>query len=260
MVNPFTTPTTRQSRFGEWRGALGKRLALMGRPAPVRARGPQIGLLLGELAAGAEPLRRKFRAPLDIQPATHRRIVMIMPGFCTHPLRMRYLARQLERAGHKTKHWGLGWNWGPSEQNFAALAERLDAVHARYDQKIVLLGWSLGGIFAREVAKHRPDKVSLVISMGSPFSGAPNANNAWRLYELITGHAVDSPPIEAHTAIKPPVETVAMWSPRDGVISPRSAAGREGERDRVVALRCTHLGFSYAPDAIQAVLQELDRP
>ena len=55
------------------------------------------------------------------------------------------------------------------------------------------------------------------------------------------------------------VETVALWSPRDGVVSPRSACGLPGERDRAVALRCTHLGFASSPEAIRAVAAELER-
>ena len=57
---------------------------------------------------------------------------------------------------------------------------------------------------------------------------------------------------------KPPVETVALWSPRDGIVHPRSACGRPGERDRSVALRCSHMGFTLPPEAVEAVLGELD--
>jgi pimeloyl-ACP methyl ester carboxylesterase len=100
---------------------------------------------------------------------------------------------------------------------------------------VVLLGWSLGGLYARELAKRQPDKVAKVITMGSPFSGSPRANNVWRVYQLITGHRVDQPPIEVDLATKPPVETVALWSPNDGMIAPRCAAGLPGERDRAIA-------------------------
>ena len=172
---------------------------------------------------------------------------------------MRYMARQIERAGHKTKRWGLGRNWGANEARMELLVERLDEVRERYDQPVVLLGWSLGGLFARELAKRRPESVSKVITMGTPFSGNPRDNNVWRLYQFIAGHSVDHPPIEADVSAKPPVETVALWSPNDGAIHPRSAAGYPGERDRAIALRCTHMGFSYSPQAISAVLEELER-
>ncbi len=201
---------------------------------------------------------RLFRK-IDIAPATEPRTVMLLPGFATHPVRMRYMARQLEKAGHKVKRWGLGFNLGPSEDNLDYLERRLVEVHERYDRKVVMVGWSLGGVFARELAKRHPDRVAKVITMGTPFSGNPRANNAWRAYQFVSGHRVDQPPIDTVIAEKPPVPTVALWSARDGVVSPRSSCGRRGERDRAVALRCTHLGFSSSAEAIGTVLQELER-
>jgi hypothetical protein len=97
-----------------------------------------------------------------------------------------------------------------------------------------------------------------VITLGTPFSGDPHANNAWRAYHFITGHAVDAPPVECDFGVKPPVPTIALWSPRDGVIHPRAAAGWPGERDRAVALRCNHLAFASDPAAIAEVLRQLD--
>ena len=123
----------------------------------------------------------------------------------------------------------------------------------------MLVGWSLGGIFGRELAKRHPEIVAKVITMGTPFSGSPYANNAWRAYELVTGHSVERPPVEVELAVKPPVETVALWSPRDGIVAPRSACGMPGERDRAVALRCSHIGFSNSDEAIAAVAAELER-
>jgi hypothetical protein len=114
-------------------------------------------------------------------------------------------------------------------------------------------------VFARELAKRPPQLIAKVVTMGSPFAGSRYANNAWQVYQFVTGHSVDQPPVEAQVSVKPPVETVALWSPRDGVIAARSACGRPGERDRAVALRCTHLGFASSPEAIRAVAEELER-
>lgn len=237
---------------------LVRRLQLVAEPEDEPVSRPRFWRLLGELECFVEPVRRVFRS-LDIAPAESPAIVLILPGFATHPGRMRYMARQIERAGHKTKRWGLGWNWGASEDTIDHLEDRLAEVCNRYDSKVVLLGWSLGGLYARELAKRKPDCIDKVITMGSPFSGSLRANHVWRIYQLITGHRVDNTPIEADLAKKPPVETVALWSPNDGAIHPRCAAGYPGERDRAEALRCTHMGFSYSPEAIQAVLRELER-
>jgi pimeloyl-ACP methyl ester carboxylesterase len=123
----------------------------------------------------------------------------------------------------------------------------------------VLVGWSLGGLFARELAKRQPDIVAGVITMGTPFSGSPHSNNLWRLYELVAGHRVDEPPIDTVLAEKPPVPTTAMWSPRDGVVHHRCACGKPGERDRAVALRCSHMGFAFSPEAALVLLDEIER-
>jgi pimeloyl-ACP methyl ester carboxylesterase len=238
---------------------LARRVALAREACPEEheAGKPQLSRLLGEAQALLEPFRRP-RRKLDIAASANPQMVMILPGFATHPVRMRYLAQALEAAGHRTKRWGLGFNWGADEERFELLEARLADLHARHGRPVVLLGWSLGGLFARELAKRQPHRVAKVITMGSPFSGSPRANNVWRAYQFITGHSVDAPPVAADLAAKPPVETVALWSANDGAIAPRCAAGRPGERDRAIAVRCTHIGFTYDPQVIAALLAELE--
>lgn len=213
--------------------------------------------LWGETKSLAGRIHRPFQR-IKVHKAARPRTVMILPGFATHPVRMRFMAKQLERAGHTAKRWGLGFNMGASAESFAVLERRLLELRRRSGEPVVLLGWSLGGIFARELAHRHPECVAKVITMGSPFSGNPRSNNVWRIYQFIAGHSVDQPPVKADTAAKPPVETVALWSPRDGIVAPRCACGKPAERDRAIALRCTHLGFSSDPEAIGTVLRELD--
>ncbi len=184
---------------------------------------------------------------------------MLLPGFGAHPKRMKPMFAALEDAGHNVEEWGLGFNFGPTPENFRFLMRRVGSLARGYGAPVALVGWSLGGLFAREIACRQPEQVSRVITMGTPFSGDPRANNAWRAYQVITGHAVDQPPVERELTAKPPVPTIALWSPRDGVIHPRSAAGWPHERDRAVALRCTHLGFASRPEVIAEVLRQLDR-
>lgn len=223
---------------------------------------PQMRYLLGELSVLAYPAMRLYARKIrrySLPAARRPRTVMVLPGFATHPSRMRYFARTLEEAGHTVKRWGLGFNWGPTEQNFAALEARLLDLHQRAGEPVCLVGWSLGGLFARELARLHPQAVAKVITMGTPFSGSPRANNVWRIYQFIAGHSVEAPPIGSDLARKPPVETVALWSANDGIVHPRAACGKPGERDRAVALRCRHMGFAHSHEAIEAVARELDR-
>ncbi len=235
------------------------RFRLLRGSAPTNAHTPSWKLFAAELAQVIAPVTRLVKPELPIEKADHPRIVILLPGFAAHPGSMRYMARELERAGHKAKRWGLGYNFGPTPENFELLAERVRAVHERYGQKVVLIGWSLGGVFAREVAKVHPECVAKVITMGTPFSHTPYSNNLWRLYQFTAGHAVEDLPIEAELAVKPPVETIAYWSPRDGAISRRAACGLPGERDRAVALRCSHMGFCDSREVILALVEELSR-
>ena len=249
-------PSTPLAHIQIGKGDISRRFILASEHNPEPASRPKLRHTIAEARVVLEPVIRLFRK-MEIAETQSPQTIMMLPGFGTHPVRMKYMAQQIERAGHTVKRWGMGFNFGPTAENVAFLEDRLIDIHERYGRDVVLVGWSLGGLFARELAKRHPDRVAKVITMGSPFSGNPRANNAWRIYQFITGHRVDQPPIEGDVRVKPPVETVAFWSARDGIVSPRCTAGKEGERDRAVALRCNHIGFSYAPECIHAILREL---
>ncbi|WP_395334168.1 alpha/beta hydrolase [Novosphingobium sp. BL-8H] len=236
------------------RSAIARRAALAREPHPEGVSKPSLRLFLAELAS----LRRGGKKPIVVGKAAHPQPVMLLPGFGAHPNRMRPMAEALAEAGHEVHEWGLGLNLGPNPQNFTFLMRRVGALARQHKRPIALVGWSLGGLFAREIARREPDCVSKVITMGTPFSGDPRANNAWRAYQVVTGHSVHSPPIDCDFTAKPPVPTIALWSPRDGVIHPRSACGWPGERDRAVAVRCSHLGFASDPRVVAEVLRQLD--
>ena len=239
---------------GGLRGAILRRAALAREPHPEGVRKPPLKFLAAELGS----LWRGGRKPDTVAPALHPQPVMLLPGFGAHPKRMKPMAQALAAAGHAVHEWGLGFNFGPNPHNFNFLMRRVGALSREHRRPVALVGWSLGGLFAREIARRQPGSVAKVITMGTPFSGDPRANNAWRAYQLITGHSVDAPPIECDFAAKPPVPTIALWSPRDGVIDPRSAKGWPHERDRAVAIRCTHLGFASDLRVTAEVLRQLD--
>lgn len=242
-------------RLGQLGAEIARRQALAFQPRPTAARGPALGRLLAELRTPLELWHaNRGGDPHDETIGEARsRPVMLLPGFGTHPVRMKRLRLALEAAGHRVSDWGLGFNFGPDEARFDRLSERVTTMARKEGEPLVLVGWSLGGLFAREIAHRHPDAVAMVVTMGSPFSGDRRANNAWRAYQAIAGHSVDEPPVGHAFAAKPPVPTVALWSPRDGIVSPRSACGRKGERDLAIALRCTHLGFAGHPDVARTV-------
>jgi pimeloyl-ACP methyl ester carboxylesterase len=189
------------------------------------------------------------RGPADGPP------LMVIPGFLASDYTTLGLQRALARAGYRVTGWGLGLNKGVAADTLARIVERIEAFGA--SRPVILVGWSLGGIFAREAAKVRPDLVAKVVTMGSPFSGDPRGNNVWRLYEWVAGHPVDAPPIDADVAQKPPVPTLALWSRRDGIVAIASARGLPGESDRQLELDCSHMGFAVSARACPKILAAL---
>lgn len=246
-VSPLTGRASKRSRLRD-------RLMLARQPQPEGVVSPPLSRLLGELAV---LLPAGFRSD-SLPVATRPRPVMLLPGFLASAYSMRPLHKALEAAGHSVSDWGLGFNLGASEHSLDRLRQRVETIARREGQPLVLIGWSLGGVFAREVAKLAPHAVAAVITMGTPFSGSMRANNAWRVYHLVAGHDVDVPPIPSDIAQKPPVPTFALWSARDGVVAPRSARGAPHERDRAIAVRCLHMRFPRDADVARLILRLMD--
>ena len=240
--------------FSEWR----RRKSLASQPQPDDVAQPDTKLLWGELASLALPAFHQLGHKAEIEPTADPRAVMLIPGFGSHPWRMTAMRKGLEAAGHSVADWGLGWNLGASEDRFEAVCRAVTSMSEAEGRPLVLVGWSLGGVFAREIAKRLPERVEKVITLGSPFSGDMHGNNAWRIYHWIAGHAVDEPPVPMDFADKPPVPTIALWSARDGIVHRRCASGRPGERDVSIPVRCTHMGFAWHPEAIAAVADAIE--
>jgi len=187
--------------------------------------------------------------PVDGPPA------LVIPGFIATDRTTMALRKALSRGGYRVHGWGMGWNLGVKTDTVHKLEACLDRLGAR--EPVLLVGWSLGGLFARELARHCPHKVRAVVTLGSPFSGDPHLNNIWRLYEKIAGHKVDDPPIP-RILEKPPVPTLAIWSRADGIVAPRAAYGLDGERDEAVEMNCSHMAFGMSRRAADAVVREID--
>jgi pimeloyl-ACP methyl ester carboxylesterase len=187
------------------------------------------------------------RGPADGQP------LMVIPGFLANDRTTLGLQRALAKAGYRVAGWGMGLNTGVKPDTVERIAERVERFAG--GRPVILVGWSLGGIYAREVAKARPELVAKVATLGSPFSGDRRSNNVWRLYERVAGHPVDAPPIDSDPSVKPPVPTLAIWSRRDGIVAPAAARGRPGESDLQIELRCSHMGFAVSGKAYPRIVE-----
>jgi pimeloyl-ACP methyl ester carboxylesterase len=180
--------------------------------------------------------------------------LMVIPGFLATDRTTLGLQRALAKAGYRVTGWGMGLNRGVTED----IVDRIAARVARFGagEKVILVGWSLGGIYARVVAQERPELIEKVITLGSPFSGDRRRNNnVWRLYEWVAGHPVNTPPIDKDPAVKPPVPTLAIWSRGDGIVSPAGARGEPDERDAELELTCSHMAYAVGAKGIAAVVR-----
>lgn len=223
-------------------------------PGPRAATLPPLQHLLGNLSVPFDLARTRAQAEaLAADIRGDGRSVLLIPGLMASEQRMGWLRHILTAGGYRAYDWGMGRNFGPRPDSLEKIDARVDAIRRERAGPVTLVGWSLGGLYAREYAKFATEKVGGVVTMGTPFSGDPRANHAWRLYQLVSGFPVDRPPFPCTREEKPPVPTVALWSRRDGVILPECAKGRSGERDKAIEVDCTHMGFAAAPEGIAAV-------
>jgi predicted esterase YcpF (UPF0227 family) len=191
------------------------------------------------------------RGPEDGPPA------LVIPGFLATDRTTMELRRALARAGWRAHPWLLGLNGGAKANTMDLLASRLDAIWQEAKQPVLLVGWSLGGMFAREIACRCPDKIRAVVTLGSPFSGNLKTNtNVREFYERIAGHDVNLPPFE-RIGTKPPVPTLALWSRKDGIVAPAAARGLAHEVDKAVEIDTHHMGFAVYRPALSKVVSEI---
>lgn len=182
---------------------------------------------------------------------------MVIPGFLASDRHTTELRRALAEAGFRVHPWRQGWNMGASPKTLEVLKRAVDL--CGHDEPVLLVGWSLGGIYARELARAEPERVRAVVTLGSPVWGDRRRyTNVWRLYEWIARHPVDNPPIP-DSEKKPPVPTLALWSSRDGIIGAPAARGTDKTSDRAVELDSSHMGFAMSPKGARAAVAEIVR-
>ncbi|MFD1610992.1 esterase/lipase family protein [Sphingomonas tabacisoli] len=212
-------------------------------------------MLARELRSAVDP-RRLFVPREAVTPGIGcNRPVLVIPGFLASDGSTRPLRLALKEAGFRAHGWKRGRNFGLDRSVFDVIDARVR--HIARGAPVSIVGWSLGGLIAREYAKLHPERIDKVVTLGSPISGDPRQNNnVWRLYELVAGHAVDAPPVACTLDEKPAVETIAIWSARDGIVAPHGACAADC-CDRSIEITCGHIEMVYAPEAIRAVIDAL---
>lgn len=224
---------------------------------------PALGWLLLEGRALGELLTTYSVMPwLKRGPHGDGHPVMVLPGFLASDFSTRPLRRFLADCGYTPKGWKLGRNLGPRAGLEARLSDRLTEIEQRYDRKVSIIGWSLGGVYARLLGNRHPEAVRGVITLGSPFNSHSKANRSWRLFEWVSGTEIDrvDPRTFEHIRRTPPVPTTSIFSATDGVVAWRSSLGEEGPQSENIQVPGSHLGLGANPLVLHAILDRLSQP
>lgn len=183
--------------------------------------------------------------------------VIVFPGLGASEVSTRPLRGYLAQLGYATYDWGLGRN-RPRNGLLQQCAERVLEVHAQHGRKVSLVGWSLGGVYARELAKRLAPQTRCVITLGSPFSGHVRATNVSRAYELYSGRTVQHDEERAERLRTPPsVPTTSIYSKSDGIVAWQCSLNDEAAHTENIEIHASHLGLGVNPLALYAVADRL---
>jgi len=194
--------------------------------------------------------------------------VMVLPGFLTSDAGTFVLRNFLRMKGFEPLPWENGRNPGLQQVIFDKLLEQVDTHYARFGQKISLVGWSLGGIYARALAHKRSDKIKQVITLGSPFGVSTNLNagdvdvseNILKLYERLNPDADHDPLLngDAFWQEIPPVPSTAIYSKTDGVTSWEYCVDNiDTSFNENINIFSSHLGLTHNPRVFHLIADRL---
>ncbi len=231
---------------------------------PISHRGPPLALLL------AEPFRAMFdsiASHVSVHPASlgDGHPVLVYPGLGAGSMTTSQLRSFLTRAGFHVSDWGGGVNIGHEGDFDEWLDDLVRTVHQlqaqRDGRKVSLVGWSLGGIFAREIAKRAPDAVRMVITLGTPFASRAGISKAGTLYQSL--NADGSQPgatLAARLRQSPPVPTTSIYSKSDGIVDWRGCIEKRSALTENIEVDASHLGMVNHPAVLRILAERLAQP
>jgi alpha-beta hydrolase superfamily lysophospholipase len=223
-------------------------------------RAPPLSLL------AMEPLRAMLdycaaRLGCEAMPVGDGHPVIVYPGLGGGALTTAHLRRFLRDSGFTVHDWEGGINTGPDgllDDWLTAKEQRARDLHREHGRKVSLIGWSLGGVYAREIAKRCPDCVRQVITLGTPFASLRGANHAGTVYQLLNRDSSQlTPELEARLRECPPVPTTSIYSKTDGIVSWRGCIEKRTDRSESVEVTASHLGMGTHPEVLRVVVDRL---
>ena len=187
--------------------------------------------------------------------------VLVFPGLAASDLSTAPLRRYLRDRGYDARAWEMGRNLGPGNGVLEACHKKVRELRAETGRKVSLIGWSLGGIYARETAKTAASDVRQVITLGTPFAGPPKATNAWQVYELASGERVDERAHQYDLKTAPPVPTTSIYSRTDGIVAWQCSVQAPGAgQTENIEVEASHVGLGVNPAVLYALADRLAQP
>ncbi len=202
---------------------------------------------------------------LNLAPNGDGHPVLVLPGFLGDDRSTVALRRFAHRRGYEAFSWRLGQNLGPRTIGLTGdrLMRRLENIHRRTKRTVSIVGWSLGGIMARELAREAPDLVRQVITLGSPFNGSPSSSNVIGLYQQMTGDVMDdkrAQELEEMRDAPPGIPTTAIYTKLDGVVAWQNCLEDEGPMTDNIEVRTSHCGLGFNAAVFYAIADRLALP
>lgn len=189
--------------------------------------------------------------------------VLVLPGFTAFDVSTKLMRMFLNSRNYKTYGWNLGQNLGkhsdPETGCDAAIIKRLTDIYQWHGEKVTVIGWSLGGVYARELARLHPDKVRQVITMGTPFSNNQKASHATKLFEYLSGFKLAdmSAELAKNMPLPPPVPSTAFYSKSDGITAWQCCLEQASDMTQNIEVQCSHLGYGHHPVVMWALADRL---
>lgn len=220
---------------------------------------PGFGRLLLEARAPLQALQFLMQADTLDLPKGDGHAVLLLPPFGLGDEAFRPMAGRLERLGYVAYGWEQGRNLGLRLRLLDRLSERLESIAIEHGGPLSLIGWSAGGLYARELARLRPQRVRRLFTLGSPIRtherGQVLARTAQRSVEAVL--AVAGNPSFAPRLPPPPVPCTAIHSRSDGVVAWQAAMESEGPQVENLAVSGSHLGFGVSLEVLRLIAERL---